>query len=312
MNHKNLSLNPEVNFDRIIQNFFELYDNESFKNFGEESSSIGQYPIYQKNIEQILPDIFKYGSSDKTYEESKELINKIEKNNANLQFEKRTLDKKYVEFIQQKIRENIYSIHPFKEKKKIGRKKKSDTISGEHNKFSDDNIIRRCKHIILDNILIFINKTIKELYSNESKKDIKQKLLFKLEQKQNERSKVEYNKLFLHKTIQSIFSDNISTKYSRYNPEHNKELIKKLMNEEDETKRLIFQKIFHLTFIDCLNHFRGSSFIKELEGMKNFDVYIKENNFGDNSEEYQNILKFFFDNFEKIIMEKHSRKRKNK
>ena len=137
-------------------------------------------------------------------------------------------------------------------------------------------------------------KTIKELYSNESKKDIKQKLLFKLEQKQNERSKVEYNKLFLHKTIQSIFSDNISTKYSRYNPEHNKELIKKLMNEEDETKRLIFQKIFHLTFIDCLNHFRGRSFIKELAGMKNFDVYIKENNFGENSEEYQNILKFFF------------------
>ena len=59
MNHTNLSLNPEVNFDRIIQNFFELYDNESFKNFGEESSSIGQYPIYQKNIEQIIPDIFK-------------------------------------------------------------------------------------------------------------------------------------------------------------------------------------------------------------------------------------------------------------
>ena len=27
---------------------------------------------------------------------------------------------------------------------------------GEHNKFSDDNILRKCKHVILDSVLIFI------------------------------------------------------------------------------------------------------------------------------------------------------------
>ena len=38
--------------------------------------------------------------------------------------DKNEIDKKYVESIQIKVRENILSKRPFKEKKKIGRKKK--------------------------------------------------------------------------------------------------------------------------------------------------------------------------------------------
>ena len=68
------------------------------------------------------------------------------------------IDKKYKELIQSKIKKNLLSKRPFKEKKVLGRKKKENEGLGEHNKFSDDNIIRKIKHVILDSIMKFINK----------------------------------------------------------------------------------------------------------------------------------------------------------
>ena len=210
------------------------------------------------------------------------------------------------------MKNNIYLRKPFKEKKLIGRKKKSNEGLGEHNKFSDDNLTRRNKNIVLDNLFIFINKKILSVYSGDDPNSLKDKQLFKLSQNQAKKSKVDYNKLFLNATLQSIFSEDISTKYKKYNIKHNKILIEQLLNEENEEKRLIFQNIFNLTFIDCLKHFRGSIFIKELSEMKTFKDYLEKTDFGNNDEEYKEILKIFMNNFEKIIAEKHSRKRSKK
>ena len=46
--------------------------------------------------------------------------------------------------------------------------------------------------------------------------------------------------------------------------------------------------------------------------MKTFKDYLEKTNFGNNSEEYKKILTIFMNNFEKIIIEKHSRKRSKK
>ena len=128
---------------------------------------------------------------------------------------------------------------------------------GDHNKFSDDNILRKCKHAVLNCILSFINKKIKIVYSNEDKMILKEKRLLKLKQNQSINSKTNYNKTFINKTIKEIFSENISSKYSRYPPSHNKDIIEMLTNESDDIKKSTFTKIFNLTFLDCLNHFRG-------------------------------------------------------
>jgi hypothetical protein len=68
------------------------------------------------------------------------------------------IDKNYKELIQSRIKKNLLSKRPFKEKKVLGRKKKENEGLGEHNKFSDDNIIRKIKHVILDSVMKFINK----------------------------------------------------------------------------------------------------------------------------------------------------------
>ena len=122
---------------------------------------------------------------------------------------------------------------------------------GEHNKFSDDNILRKCKHAVLNSILNFINKKIKTVYSYENEMILKEKKLLKLKQNQSINSKANYNKTFINKTIKEIFSENISSKYSRHPPSHNKDIIEMLINEEDEIKKTTFTKIFSLTFLDC-------------------------------------------------------------
>jgi hypothetical protein len=213
------------------------------------------------------------------------------------------LDKKFVENIQWKEREKIISKRPFKEKKDLGRKKKEYEGLGLHNKFSDDNIIRKVKNTILKCIMEFINQKIKTVYGYKYEKDAKEKKLYKLKQNQSISSKIDYNKNFLHKTLDEIFSADISSKYSIHLMTHNKNLIESLINDEDEQKRNVFIKIFNLTFLDCLNHFRGSQKFEELEGVNELEDYLKDSKIEVNKE-YCALFKFFVNNFEKIIMDK--------
>ena len=75
---------------------------------------------------------------------------------------------------QNKLKNYLSFFSPFKTKhyktnkdiksgknKLLGRKKKYSNESGEHDKFADDNLSRKCKCIILKNVLNYINRTIK-------------------------------------------------------------------------------------------------------------------------------------------------------
>ena len=57
--------------------------------------------------------------------------------------------------------------------------------------------------------------------------------------------------------------------------------------------------------MDSLEHFRGSKIINELKGLKGIES-IKSDD-----EEYLSQLRFYFNNYEKIIFNKKSRNRKN-
>ena len=79
------------------------------------------------------------------------------------------------------------------------------------------------------------------------------------------------------------------------------------MNEKDEAKRILFRKIFNLTFLDSLNHFRGTKLIKELNGLKKYDEVCKK---FEEDEDYLYSFKYYIDNYEKIMENKKWRKKK--
>ena len=66
--------------------------------------------------------------------------------------------------------------------------------------------------------------------------------MFKLKQNSKISSRINYNKEFLDIKIVEIFYDDISSKYSRFPTNHNKELINSLINEKDEKRKLYLIK----------------------------------------------------------------------
>jgi hypothetical protein len=202
---------------------------------------------------------------------------------------------------------NNQSLTASKSFKKMGRKRKSDSAKGEHNKFSDDNMRRKIKHIVLKSLMEFINNKIKEVFNGKIGYSILKKELLTLNKEQKSDATVKYNQKFLSKTLSEIFSENISGRFSNFPSNHNKLLINNLVNGDDEKRNIYFRKLFGLTFIQCEKYYIGIIDIPELEGMKRFNEEKKELEDGQ-EEEYIEILEYKLKNFEELMKKKKSRK----
>ena len=189
--------------------------------------------------------------------------------------------------------------------KKRGRKTERTEVSNPHNKFADDNLRKKSKHIILSEILTFLNSKLKEIYKDNIGNGILLKQLLTLNHKQKANIIVNDNKQFLQKTLQEIFSDDISKRYTNFPSDHNKNLINRLLEEDDEEKRKYFNTLFKLTFSEVLCHFQGKQIIKELVGLRTYKEALK--NYETEKDYYEN-LKYHLTNFEEIINSKKSRR----
>ena len=129
---------------------------------------------------------------------------------------------------------------------------------------------------------------------------------------------IDYNQKFIKKTIGIILSDTISTRFTNYRPKHNEELIKRLKEDENKNIREYFEKLFNLTFLDCVDHFIGNEKFEILEGMTLFEemkddhAQLEKRNIDLNDESYLENLKYYFENYESILKAKKSRNRKTK
>ena len=289
--------------------------------------------IYEDdNREQHLADLERYVyNEDENNDENKDnnnivdnnnkksLIIKIElgENNVSTEAENNSENKNKVE-IESKLVEtpnniilnNENEINNLKKednqvlKKKRGRTTKKENKEEAHTKYSDDNVRRKCKHIVIQNIMDFINKKISEKIVNIGKGMFIKKLLI-INQTQIADATIKFNQLFLLKTLSEIFSEDISTRYTNYLPDHNKYVISSLINHKDENIKNYFIRLFNLKFIDCLKHFRGSIFIPELSGMTPFNELEMKSEF---EEDYYKLLSYYMMNYETVLINKRKRK----
>ncbi len=192
--------------------------------------------------------------------------------------------------------------------KKRGRTKTGNNES-THTRFSDDNLRRKVKHIILKNLMDFINDKIYYFYQGNIGKGILIKRFLTINQKQKADATVTFNKIFLNKTLGDIYSEDISSRFTIYPPNHNKILVNQLINDKDENIKQYFINLFNLTFTDCLEHFRRTKYFKELEGL--LDIGYINHKYEDDKD-YIESLSYYFNNFEKITNNKRRRNRRKK
>ena len=182
-----------------------------------------------------------------------------------------------------------------------------------HDKFTDDNMKKKCKNIVLKCILEFINNKIKKLYNNDIGHGNYEKNLKTLGEKSKMTTTADSYSDFMKKKLKDIFSEKISTKYSNFSPEHNKMIIKSLIEEKDDSKKSYFGELFNLTFEDCLKNFRGDTGLDVLKGFKNLDFVKKElvKKSEENGEEYSKYFAYYIKNYEKLIDKKTKKLGKN-
>lgn len=166
-----------------------------------------------------------------------------------------------------------------------------------------DNVIRKCKNIILNSLLIFINQKIKNLYNNNIGRGLLVKQFKSLNQKNKSSTHVKHMQEYLNKTLKEILSEDIS----HYPFDFNRNLVNKLLDEEDIEKRIYFKSLFDLSFLQCLKHFRGDEVNPNLSGMSLMNQEL--NNFTD--KDLRENLEAYFNEFETRINERKSRKSKH-
>ena len=81
------------------------------------------------------------------------------------------------------------------------------------------------------------------------------------------------------------------------------------MNDIDEKKRLYFQRLFNIKFIQCIEAFSGTNNYEELKGFAQFENIKKEL---DDEQQYIDKFQFYLENFELIIKERKGRNKKQK
>ena len=176
--------------------------------------------------------------------------------------------------------------------------RKNSSFTGKsltkHTKYSIDNMQRRCKSLILTYTLEYLNYQIKKIYNGNIGNGIYIRKLFDINQEQKANNSVDYVRNFMNKTVKEIFSAHISKRYTSFLPNHNQIVINRALNEKDETKREKFEKLFNLTFVDCLQKFLGKDNSEDSEGFTLFS-HIKYKLHDD--KEYLDRLEKFLNEF---------------
>ena len=173
-----------------------------------------------------------------------------------------------------------------------------------------DNFIRRIKKLAFNSILKYDNKVISEMYNNRLGHGINIKKLLKNNHFQIKCTGTIFNKELLKKTQGEILSENITTRFTNFPRDHNKNLIINLLNEEDKVKKERFNNLFNKTLSECIDHLIGVKKSKDLEGLeKIFENELKNIK---KTKEYIENLKNIFNDYKKIYDEKIPRKMKSK
>ena len=189
-------------------------------------------------IEEDTDDLININSklSDSDYSKEKIFLNNKRKNEIN------NKEKKKV-FNMQKIHEKTKKI--FFEKKKFnnaGRKKKNSGEYGAHNKFSNDNIMRKLKNKVIESARKLISKTIKD--ESNSRYDELHKIGGVFSQELN----IKFNFWFHLQKFKDIFQFKCSSKYSRDPDNANKLLINNIYSKENINKFPLTIKLLEMKF----------------------------------------------------------------
>ena len=117
-------------------------------------------------------------------------------------------------------------------------------------KYIEINLLRKCKFILINHVMNFINKKIREVYNDNIGHGISIIKLFRINRSIIQNDRCDFNRKLMGMILSNIFSENITNRYHHMYPKvKNKIVIEELLNEKDDDKRNYFKNLFNLTFL---------------------------------------------------------------
>lgn len=285
--------NNEFNISPFDKQKEDFVNDDNISEINNNNNYNGQKNISKIDIlfQKTMVETNKNVSNDSFLQKKRNLKNEEEESHINEETPKANIDK-------------IFFI--YKEGKKKARKgrNKKFHFGGKHTKFSTDNMIRKIKVYLFSVLLRFINESIKQesqtLEQNSKKKDYSKIFLVKLDQEVIKNINVNINLQLLDSKLKNIFSKKVSKKVESFGLNKNKNLIKEIFDQKKLVKTI---QILNMTLYQCLEHFRGTQYYKELAGLeKEFNYVINElKNKGENEKyisEFIHLINIFKEFYE--------------
>ena len=276
--------NIDIEYDSLSESFNQNYpylnrQSQDISNFVD----IDDYPGFNINKNNQI-----------NFEELDLNVDLSNKNNTSESMKQS--EKKYSNMSVRNIKNKIFNIT---KKAKINKIKNLNTDKTDYSTIKETKInnfineiyipdifVKKIKMLVLKKSYNFINEKLIKIFNNNIGKGICIKQLLPINKFVLYHSSVEEDKEFLNKKLKEIFSS-ISNKYTSVLNTKNKNLIDDLINLEEHGK--YFKELFELSFLDCLEHIRGTKNSELLDELPKIDDII--NNEGILDEDEINIYK---------------------
>ena len=203
-------------------------------------------------------------------------------------------------YINKKRKRNIETINTSIASKTLGRIKNEDKNkgkSGKHNKYEPDNIIKKCKRILISSMILHIN-----MYIDKKKYDS----LLDLKYSYINNLKKDSDLVLLNTQLKDIISKNISSKYTLKDKKWNEIIINKIIQNEKNDEKLM--KLLNMTFnewIDIFTYKIKSEYNKNVNLLQQaLDKINKKNDF---NKEYLSKWIFLLYNYKRWFESKKGR-----
>ena len=204
------------------------------------------------------------------------------------------------------LKEKVFKIT--KDYKGKGRIKKNTIYVGKHNKFSEDNIIRKIKGKFLEKCRLYINDLYKKYLLKKNRDPKKERILLqRLNPKVSRKIKRNLNLEWLESKLYQVFSENVSEKCTLYDEDYNERQIKVLFSKDEATEVI---KILKKSVKEMFHYYTNN---EEIDGFKTLKDDLEEikKKMNEEKEEYidryLNKYRSIAENLEDIFINKSSR-----
>jgi hypothetical protein len=167
------------------------------------------------------------------------------------------------------LKEKVFKIT--KDYKGKGRIKKNTIYVGKHNKFSEDNIIRKIKGKFLEKCRLYINDLYRKYLLKKNQDPKKERILLqRLNPKVSRKIKRNLNLEWLGSKLYQVFSENVSEKCTLYDEDYNERQIKVLFSKDEATEVI---KILKRSVKEMFHNYTNN---EEIDGFKTLKDDLEE------------------------------------